>query len=205
MVFSGFSAFVHAMTLIIAKHKKAPEIIAACRGAKNVRPTMNPGSRLKQQVVVGLALLATAWLAPPAAHAQSANPTFRSAAAATLGGVVNFRAASSATTTSGTLVIAQPAATAVDDVIIASIGVRPSTATITPPAGWTLVRRINNASATANALAVYRKVAGAVEPGSYAWGVGGSSLAVGGIQGFSGVDTANPIDVENGQTAAKAV
>ena len=59
------------------------------------RPTMNPGSRLKQQVVVGLALLATAWLAPPAAHAQSANPTFRSAAAATLGGVVNFRAASS--------------------------------------------------------------------------------------------------------------
>jgi hypothetical protein len=151
---------------------------------------MNPGS-LKQQVAVSLALLAMAWLAPPAAHAQSANPT--------------FRAASSAATTSGTLVIAQPAATAVNDVMIASIGVRPSSATVTAPAGWTLVRRINNASATANALAVYRKVAGAEEPGSYAWAVSGASFAVGGIQAFFNVDTASPIDVENGQTTASGL
>ena len=73
---------------------------------------------------------------------------------------------------------------------------------MTPPSGWTLVRRMNNASTTANSLAVYRRTAVAGEPSSHAFLVAGGGFVVGGIQGFSGVDTANPIDVENGQTTA---
>ena len=103
------------------------------------------------------------------------------------------------------LSIGLPAGAIANDVMIASIGVAPSSATLTPPAGWTLVRRIDNASVTANSLAVYSKVAGASEPESYAWAVGGASFAVGGIQAFFNVDTANPIDVENGQTTASGL
>jgi hypothetical protein len=103
------------------------------------------------------------------------------------------------------LSIGLPAGAVTNDVMIASIGVGPSTATLTPPAGWTLVRRIDNANVTANSLAVYRKVAGATEPGSYAWAVSGASFAVGGIQAFFNVDTVNPLDVENGQTTASGV
>jgi galactose oxidase-like protein/glyoxal oxidase-like protein len=161
--------------------------------------------RTGRGVAVSLALAATAWLAPLAAQAQPATPTFRSASSATLGGSVNFRAASSAATSSATLVIAQPVGTIEGDVMIASIGIRPPSATITAPAGWILVRRINNASATANALAVYRKVAGAAEPVSYAWTLGGSTHSVGGIQSFSGVNTASPINVENGRTTPYAL
>ena len=40
--------------------------------------------------------------------------------------------------------------------------------------------------------------AGGSEPGSYSWTLGGSTHAVGGIQAFVNVDTADPIDVGNG-------
>jgi hypothetical protein len=100
------------------------------------------------------------------------------------------------------LTIAQPSGTIQDDVMIASVAVTPSTTTITPPAGWTLVRRTDNGSATTNSLAVYRKAAGASEPTAYTWTLGGATAAAGGIQTFINVDTANPIDVENGQTTA---
>ena len=48
------------------------------------------------------------------------------------------------------LAIGLPAGTIQNDVMIASVGVQPSTTTITAPAGWTLVRRIDNGSATTN-------------------------------------------------------
>ena len=58
---------------------------------------------------------------------------------------------------------------------------------------------------TANALAVYRRVAVAGEPSTHIFVVAGGAFLVGGIQAFSGVDTVNPIDVENGQTTASAL
>jgi len=106
-------------------------------------------------------------------------------------------------TSSATLSINVPAGTQANDVMIASVAVRPSTATIGTPSGWTLVRRIDNASGQTNSLAVFRKVA-ASEPASYTWDVSGGVYAVGGIQSFSGVDTTTPIDVENGQATADA-
>jgi hypothetical protein len=100
----------------------------------------------------------------------------------------------------GALSIAKPAGTVTDDVMIASIAVRPHTVTLTPPAGWTLVRRLDNSNASSNSLAVYSKVAGSSEPGSYTWTVGAGHTGVaGGIQTFAGADTTTPIDVEAGQ------
>ena len=130
---------------------------------------------------------------------------FRAAASATATGITPaFRSAASATTTGATLTITKPSGVATNDVLIASIGLTPSSVAITPPAGWTLVRRTDNAGPTSNSMAVYSRVAGASEPASYAWGVSGASFTVGGVQAFTGVDTATPIDVENGQSTASA-
>jgi len=96
------------------------------------------------------------------------------------------------------LTINKPAGTIQNDVMIAPIGFSPNTLTITPPAGWTLVRRVDNANANANSLAVYRLTAGAAEPASYTWTFSAAGYLAGGIATFSGVDTTTPIDVENG-------
>ena len=89
---------------------------------------------------------------------------------------------------SNTLTINKPAGVAQNDVMIASITVGPSTVTITA-AGWTLVRRTDNANGTSNSLAVYSLVAGAAEPASYNWTFSaGNTGAAGGIMAFSGAD-----------------
>ena len=161
------------------------------------------------------AILLALTLAAAAVHAQ---PTFRGASSAFVAGVpafraasakalspgVKFRAAASASTSTSSLSINRPAGTVADDVLIAAIGVRPMTATISAPSGWTLVRRTDNSVNQGNSLAVFRKVAGASEPSSYAFDVTGVTEAVGGIQAFYNVDTANPVDVENGQATTPA-
>src|SRR5260370_15690312 len=77
----------------------------------------------------------------------------------------------------------------------------PTTGRTAPPAGWGLVRRMDNASGTPNSLAVYNKLAGAAEPASYDWTFSaGGTGAAGGIQAFSGADPT--IEVENGQNTA---
>ncbi len=113
------------------------------------------------------------------------------------------------------LTIAKPTGTVLNDVMIASFGFRtnqPGLSTdiaITPPAGWTLVRRLDNPGTpnTDSGLVVYRKVAGASEPASYQWAfsctltcaTNGFQAAAGGIVTFSGVNTTTPIDVEAGR------
>jgi hypothetical protein len=98
-------------------------------------------------------------------------------------------------------VIPKPQGTVAGDVMIASISVRPNTATITPPPGWTPMQRINNTTAPASSLAIYRRTADASDSSvyGYTWTTSGATSAVGAIRTFSGVDTANPIDVENSQ------
>jgi RHS repeat-associated protein len=117
------------------------------------------------------------------------------------GSNIAFRSAASAGVDTGvtSLTINKPSGTAQNDVMIASIAVRPSSASITPPSGWTLVSREDQNTGTTNSLAVYRKVAGASEPADYTWTFSTSTGAAGGIQSFSGVDTSNPIDVHDGQ------
>ncbi len=92
---------------------------------------------------------------------------------------ISFRSAASASGTgtgTATLTIAAPAGVAANDVLVASIAVRPSTAVITPPAGWVLVRRTDQPTPNSNSLAVYQRVAGATEPASYAWTVAAGTI-----------------------------
>ncbi len=120
---------------------------------------------------------------------------------------IALRSASSASSASGvlSLVILAPAGVTTDDVLIASVCVRPNTATITAPAGWTLVRRMDNAASIANSLAVYRKTATASEPASYTWSLSTSTGSAGGISAFTGVDTSSPIDLDAGQSTASSL
>jgi len=115
----------------------------------------------------------------------------------------------------GGITVNVPAGTVANDVMIASIAVRPCsntnggacTITISPPAGWTLVRQIDQTGGGGtggygNLLAVYRRVATGAEPANYTWGFAGTPLhagVVGSIASFAGVDTTSPIVVENGQ------
>jgi len=89
------------------------------------------------------------------------------------------------------------------DVMIASIAFGLDTPVITPPAGWTLVRRITSSSGSFYSMAIFRRVADASDASvsSYVFDIDNPGNGwVGGIQSFSGVDTTTPIDVENGQS-----
>jgi hypothetical protein len=117
---------------------------------------------------------------------------------------ITLRGAASGTAPSGdnTLTIPVPAGTVAGDFMLASIAFRPQTLLATEPAGWTLIRRMNNAGGSPNSLAVYYRVATAGEPANYTWTFNGSTGSAGGIQAFSGVDLTDPYDVENGLPTA---
>ncbi|MBI3778343.1 MAG: hypothetical protein HY274_05445 [Gammaproteobacteria bacterium] len=104
------------------------------------------------------------------------------------------------------LTIPKPAGTLTADVMIASISVTPSTITITPPVGWTLISTVTQSSATTSKLVTYYRVAGVGEPASYSWGFSGGTHngAVGGIASFSGVDNLAPIDAQAGTPTVSA-
>lgn len=112
---------------------------------------------------------------------------------------IAFLATSTATATSGNLTINKPTGTVQNNVMIAAIAVRPDTATITAPSGWTFVRKDTNASAVPDQLNTYSMAAGASEPASYSWTISANTGVAGGILTFSGVNTAAPIDVSGGQ------
>ena len=146
--------------------------------------------------------------------------TFRAATSAVSGGITYrnaattgtttlapvYRAATSASAASGvlTLTINKPAGTIENDVMVASIGVSANSPVITAPSGWILVRQLNNTAATANSLAVFIKVAAALEPAIYAWTFSASAGAAGGIQTFYNVDTITPVDIEAGLSTASS-
>lgn len=147
--------------------------------------------------------------------------TYRSATTGVSGGIAYRGAATTGTTSLApvyrgstsssaatgvlTLTISRPATTVENDVMVAAIGVSANTPTITAPAGWTLVRQMNNTAANPNSLAIYTKVATAAEPFSYSWTLSASAGAVGGIQTFYNVDISNPVVAENGQTTASSL
>ena len=105
------------------------------------------------------------------------------------------------------LAMSIPPGTTSGDVMVTSITVTPSTTSITPPSGWTVVQDILQPQAASSHLITYYRIATSSEPTSYTWSFPSShSGAVGGIATFSGVDTSNPIGssaslVENGKNA----
>jgi RHS repeat-associated protein len=114
-----------------------------------------------------------------------------------------YRSTSSATSPPiTTITVSKPAGVTTNDVLVAGITVR-GTPTITPPAGWTLIR--SDANGTTITQAMYQKVAGGSEAGSYAWTFNFPiTSAVGGIVAYSGVDTTSPVDVSGGQANASS-
>jgi hypothetical protein len=112
---------------------------------------------------------------------------------------ISFRGVSGGDTNGSALTISRPAGVQANDVLIAAVyWDNTSQPAITPPAGWTLVRQ--DGSTSFEEVAVYSHVAGASEPGSYAWGSSSSVGFTGIISAYSGVNTISPIDVTGGQT-----
>ena len=103
------------------------------------------------------------------------------------------------------LTLSVPSGTASGNVMIASVTIRPSTSTVTSPAGWTLIRSTTQSSGDTGRLYTYWRAATAAEPASHTWTFSGTHTgAVGGITSFSGVDTATPVDIESGAATASS-
>lgn len=112
---------------------------------------------------------------------------------------VTFRSSSTATAKNVTsLSVPKPAGVVQGDVLIARIANRNHVeAVISPPAGWTVLRSDQSASAVKSW--VLWKVATGAEPASYAFGFDVSAYVAGSIVAFSGADPVNPIDAVSGQ------
>lgn len=112
---------------------------------------------------------------------------------------VAYRSSSTAGAKSVTsLTITKPAGVVQGDLLLARLSNRNHVdATITPPAGWTVLRSDQSASQLKSW--VLYKVATGSEPSGYAFGISISSYVAGSVMAFSGVDTANPIDTHSGQ------
>ncbi|HEY8844887.1 MAG TPA: hypothetical protein VIM23_13385, partial [Gaiellaceae bacterium] len=105
-----------------------------------------------------------------------------------------------ATTVGSTLTISEPVGTTTGDVLFTVLDARVSSSMwITPPAGWTLIRR--DSSAPGYSLltqAVYYKVAGSSEPASYTWSLASPAAVAGAVLDFKGLDQSAPIDSHSG-------
>jgi Galactose oxidase-like, Early set domain/Viral BACON domain len=121
---------------------------------------------------------------------------------------VGIRASATANNGAGatTITVNKPAGTVSGDMMVAGIYVRGqgSSAIVTPPAGWALIRRTNSGSPAGadGSLLSYHKVAGSAEPASYTWTFDISRRALGGIASYSGVNTSTPIDAHGGRANA---
>ena len=118
---------------------------------------------------------------------------------------IAYRAGSNAgVASSSSLSITLPAGTVANDVLIATIAVRPVGTTIGTPSGWTKIRNTAQSSDVTLNMATFYRVATGSDAASYTWTFSGSSHtgAVGGMLAFSGVDTSSPIEVEGGNTTS---
>ena len=114
---------------------------------------------------------------------------------------ITFRdAASGSATGAKPLVVPTPAAAQPGDLLVAAVAFRPSSTSITPPPGWTLVRRVDNPSGNSSSLAVYWRAAAIAEPANHTWSLSNSTGVAGGIAAFLAVDSVDPVDVEDGQS-----
>jgi MSHA biogenesis protein MshQ len=136
------------------------------------------------------------------ATAGAAGPAIMniSGTAQTHGVILALRPASSE------LTIDKPAGTSQGDVMLASISVRTSAISVTPPAGWTPLRDTQQAAGDSLRLLTYYRVATTGEPANYTFTFSGGTHAgaVGGITSYSGVDTTTPIDAQAGGVTASA-
>ncbi|MEV8375551.1 hypothetical protein AB0P21_22635 [Kribbella sp. NPDC056861] len=115
------------------------------------------------------------------------------------GAPIAHRATTSANANNVTsLALTKPAGTVAGDVLLARVTNRNSvTATITAPAGWTLVNEKQTSYSLHNWI--FSRVATSSEPASYSFGFSTALYLSGSLSAFSGVDTARPVDDRDGQ------
>ncbi len=113
--------------------------------------------------------------------------------------------AANSTSGAGTLAIGRPSNSGTNiggQLLVAGITVdgagSNTTLSVTPPSGWTQIRRTNNgnnisSSATTSSRAPMNR-------SSYTWTISPNRRAAGGIMRYSGVSASNPIDASSGQT-----
>ena len=95
--------------------------------------------------------------------------------------------------------IARPLGVVGGDVEVASI-LAVGAATVTAPAGWSLVR--TDASGSVFRQMIYVHVAGSTEPSSYRWRLSLTSKGAGTLSAYGGVDPVSPIVASSGQANA---
>jgi len=110
-----------------------------------------------------------------------------------------------------TMTVDKPGGTAANDVMLATVFVRGAaggsriTSTVTPPAGWTLIRRDDHTNDSVpggiSSMLSYYRVAAASEPASHTWTFDTSRLAVASIASYSGVSTSSPVETHGGQAS----
>jgi len=112
---------------------------------------------------------------------------------------ITYSSSSTATGTDNFITVSKPSTVQSGDVMIAQLVFDGGdTITVTPPSGWTLVRRTNNSGNVG--LASYWKAATGSEPGSYTWNLSSQKTWAAGIAAYAGVDAASPIHVSSGAT-----
>ena len=103
------------------------------------------------------------------------------------------------------LLVNVPANVQANDLLIAEIAARGGTGlVITPPSGWTLIRRDNSSSSVAQALYEHLVPNSPPEPASYTWSFNNANDAAGGILAYIGASTVAPVDASNGQGNASS-
>ena len=108
-------------------------------------------------------------------------------------GSVDFESFATSSATTASLVLSKPSGTVAEDLLIAQILVDDGSDTsISPPDGWTLVRRDNEGNTLGQGL--YYRIADGTEGVSFTWTISPANGAVGAIVRFSGVDTSTPFD-----------
>jgi hypothetical protein len=112
---------------------------------------------------------------------------------------ITLRSVSTANNASGatSLTINAPAGITNGDVLVAQVTVRGATTTITPPSGWSLIRRDNTTGSMG--VALYYKVVAGTQSTSFGWTFNSQRQASGGIAAYAGVDNATPIDASSGR------
>jgi hypothetical protein len=100
------------------------------------------------------------------------------------------------------LVVPSPAGVREGDVLVAAVAGRLGPeASVTPPAGWALVRRdqCSGPQRTELAQALFTKVAGSSEPSAYAFSFSEVTAAAGAVLAYTGVDPSSPSDGSSGR------
>lgn len=99
------------------------------------------------------------------------------------------------------ITVNKPTGTASGDLLLASVTLRISSATITPPAGWT---QVASGGASSITLATFIKVAGGSEPSSYTFTTSLAGRQAAGIDRITGADPITPVDVHSSASGTAA-